>query len=216
MGQRREQVERRFFLSVVLGLVVLAGCSPVISSEFRKEARNDLTFSMAFSDPTAYTGSVVIWGGVIIGIMNRPDGTTLAVLETPLSYRERPEGSEQSQGRFIAETPQFLDPAVFSSGRKVTIAGTITGKETRPLGKAKVPYIYPVIRIKQIHLWSMQPEYLQPPGYWWMGEPYDYWPYGWPYEGFENRSGYEEREQRGGEPGEREHSAGEHEGRDHR
>lgn len=215
MKQRREKVQRGFFLAAVLGLVVLSGCGPVISSEFRNEARKDLTFSMAFSDPAAYTGSVVIWGGVIIGIMNQPEGTTLVVLETPLSYRERPETSDRSRGRFIAETPQFLDPAMFSTGRKVTIAGAITGKETMPLGKAKVPYTYPVIRIKQIYLWSMQPEYMPPPGYWYMGGPYGYWPYGWPYEGFENGGEREEGEHFRGEHEEREHGGREHEERDH-
>ncbi len=185
--------QRRFCTAVVLGLVALSGCAPVISSEWRKEARKDLTFATAFHDPAAYTGSIVIWGGIIIGVANRPEGTALTVLETPLSYRERPEHSERSRGRFIAVTSQFLDPAVYSRGRKVTVAGEIIGKETKPMGKSKVPYTYPVVRIKQIHLWSIRLEYVPPPDYWWYGGFYDYWPD----EGFDEGLGEDEGEGEG-------------------
>jgi outer membrane lipoprotein len=167
-----EMIERRFLVAVVLSMAVLSGCAPVISSEWRNEARKDLTFSMALRDPTAYTGSIVIWGGIIIGIANHPDGTALAVLETPLTYRERPRNSAYSSGRFIATTPQFLDPAVFRRGRMITLAGEIIGKETRPLGKSEVQYTYPVVRVKQIVLW--EPEYAPPADYWWY-EDSDFW-----------------------------------------
>ena len=183
-------IRRKFRVAVVLSMAVLSGCTPVISSEWRKEARKDLTFTMALHDPGAYTGSIVIWGGIIIDVTNRPDGTMLAVLETPLNSGERPESSEYSRGRFIATTPQFLDPVVYSRGRKITVAGEIIGKETRPMAKSEVLYTYPVIRIKQINLWSVQPEYAPPPDYWWHGGPYDFWPD----EGFDNGLGDEDRE----------------------
>ncbi len=166
-------IKRRFLVAVVLSMAVLSGCAPVISSELRKEARKDLTFPMALRDPTAYTGSIVIWGGIIMGIANHPDGTALVVLETPLTYRERPQNSAYSRGRFIATTPQFLDPAVYRRGRLITVAGEIIGKETRQLGKSKIQYTYPVVSIKQINLW--EPEYIPTSDYWWY-EDSDFWP----------------------------------------
>jgi len=44
---------RRFLAAVALSMAVLSGCAPVISSEWRKEARKDLTFPMVLRDPTA-------------------------------------------------------------------------------------------------------------------------------------------------------------------
>lgn len=152
---------------------------------------------MVLHDPAAYTGSIVIWGGIIMGIANRPDGTALAVLETPLKYEEMPESSEYSQGLFIAATSLFLDPEVFKRGRMVTVAGEITGRKTRPLGKTKVNYTYPVIGIKQIVLWSIMPEYAYPPDYCWYGGPDDFWPDEGRESGTENEGRENEERERG-------------------
>lgn len=59
--------------------------------------------------PEAYRGSLVIRGGIIIDVDNGSEGSSIAVLETPLAYGEQPEGSEYSRGRFLATTPQFAD-----------------------------------------------------------------------------------------------------------
>ena len=61
---------------------------------------------------------------------------------------------ESSQGLFIARTPEFLDPQTYLSGRKVTVAGEIIGEK---LGKFKeTPYVYPIIKIREIHPWEKE------------------------------------------------------------
>lgn len=63
-----------------------------------------------------------------------------------------------------------MDPAIFAPRRKVTVAGQIVDKVTRPIGS--VNYTYPVIAIKQIFLWpvpTMQYYY----------EPSEYYPEEW-------------------------------------
>ena len=56
-----------------------------------------------------------------------------------------------SEGRFIIQTPGFLDPAIYSPGRKLTVAGTVAGKEVRPLGE--IEYTYPIIEKRELYLW---------------------------------------------------------------
>jgi hypothetical protein len=111
-------------------------------------------------DGTPYTGSVVIWGGVIISVDNCSDGSSIAVLQTPLDDRDQPKDIEYSRGRFIATTPHLADPLVFGKGRRITVVGEISGKETMPIGRSAL-YSYPVLRIKQLVLWSL-PDYLPP------------------------------------------------------
>lgn len=167
------------FLFLALILFGVAGCTYPISRDLREEARENLTFSMVLQNPTSYTGAIVIWGGAIISTINRPEGTDITVLEIPLDSMERRQAEAYSHGRFIAKISKFLDPAIYSPGRRITMAGEIIGKETKPLGE--ITYTYPVIVIKQIYLWR-QRSYRIPPGYYcstwdW---PYDpFWPYGW-------------------------------------
>ena len=163
---------------VAAALVVslcMIGCQYPISREYRLQARQDLTVPLVQADPEACKGDTVIWGGKVIQTVNRPDGTELTVLASPLDAGEDPLSDAYSEGRFIARTSQFLDPEVYARGRRVTLAGQITGTEARPLGGTQ--YAYPVVEIKQITVWPREMYYYDGgyyPGYY-------YGPYGWPY-----------------------------------
>ncbi len=178
-------------------LFLIAGCAYPISKELRQEATKEVTFPMVLRNPTAYFGSIVIWGGKIIETQNVARGSELFVLETPLDYQEMPEAEKYSQGRFIARSSTFLDPEVYKKGKKITVAGEVIGKETKPLGKTA--YTYPVILVKQIHLWKKyRAYYASPPAYYygpyyrpydWYGSYSPYSPYdryGWPYDYYDN------------------------------
>jgi outer membrane lipoprotein len=168
---------RNFGLSVVLAaFVILAGCAYPISSELRHEAKQDVTFAQVIQNPDAFKGTVVIWGGKILDISNQANGTELTILQVPLDYEEIPRNDRASQGRFIAISKQFLDPELYQKGKKITLAGEITGHETLDLGKMQ--YNYPTVSVREIHLWR-ETVYIQPyyPYYyygWWGG-----WGWGW-------------------------------------
>lgn len=175
------------FLPLGLLLLVLSGCAPVISPQIRQEAAKAPPFSAVAQNPTAHKGSMVVWGGSILQTENYPKSTQILVLEIPLGYDRKPKAEENSQGRFIAETPRFLDPAIYRKGMRITVAGEVVGTQTRPLDKTE--YTYPVIRIREIHLWKEQRVVYPPPYYWghwnyyrgpwgWYGWPY-YRPYYW-------------------------------------
>jgi len=180
---------RRFprFLFFGVFLFVISGCAYPISKELRQEASKELTFSTVLQNPTAYIGSIVIWGGKIIETQNVAGGSEIIVLETPLDYQEMPEAEKYSQGRFVAKSSTFLDPEVYKKGKRITVAGEIIGKETKPLGKTE--YTYPVVMIKQVHLWRKARVYPYPPPYYYgpYYGPYDWYGpygpyYGWPYD----------------------------------
>jgi outer membrane lipoprotein len=167
------------FGGLALGLVVLmvSGCAtkPIAKEYRQRAAAEDVTFSMVFAHPDAYKGDVVLWGGIIIKTKNLKKSTDIMVLETPLHGSERPDARSYSRGRFIARSSKLLDPEIYRRGKKITVAGVVSGKKTMPLGETT--YTYPVLSVKQIVLWqSYHPHYAYP--YLWG----PYWgPYGGPY-----------------------------------
>jgi outer membrane lipoprotein len=166
-----------------IGLILLlSGCAHTISEPLRKMARRDLSFHQLKQDPDAYVGEVVILGGIILDVENMgPSKARLEVLETPLEYREFPKDEVYSRGRFIAYVPKFLDPEVFKKGRKITLAGEVTGKETRLFDNVEV--VCPAILVKELHLWRRELRAYPPIGYWnlyWYGSHW-WWGWGWSY-----------------------------------
>jgi len=159
MAQRSKKYDIRHkpvpeLICITLLLLMISACASPISSEVRKEAKGNLEFITVLENPSSFHGAVVIWGGVIIKTVNRAGESSLFIQETPLNFRGRPKGREFSQGLFIARTPEFLDPQTYLSGRKVTVAGEIIGEK---LGKFKdTPYVYPVIKIREIHPWEKE------------------------------------------------------------
>ncbi len=124
---------------------------------------------------SAYNGKSVIWGGDIIQTTNQQDGTRqIEVFQRPLGWGEEPKGTLASEGRFLIVADKYLDPYIFKTGRKITVAGEIQGEQIRPLGK--MDYRYPVLLSKQIYLWE---------NYYYYPYPYYYWPlWGYPYRGW--------------------------------
>ncbi len=168
----------------VLLLAGLSGCASVISKEVRSEATPLESFAELRNEPERFQGKTVILGGEIVETRNRADATTLVVLEKPLNGSDRPKDTDASGGRFLARFSEYLDPVVFAVGRKVTIAGTVTGVETENVGET--PYRYVVIRGREVHLWPKYPP--APPGYYgppWYDPWYPYYP--WPYDPYWGR-----------------------------
>jgi outer membrane lipoprotein len=209
---------------LALGLIVLmdSGCATnPIAKEYRQQAAaEDVTFSMVLSNPDAYVGDVVLWGGFIIKTQNLKNATNITVLESPLQGSERPSARDYSSGRFIARSSKLLDPEIYRPGKKITVAGVVSGKETHPLGKTT--YTYPVISVKQMVLWKPYRRYAYPSywgpfwspywgPYWRWGPGYGY--YGDDEEGFEGEDHEHFRNEREG--AEDEHFGNERERAEH-
>jgi len=136
----------------ILLLALLSGCvSRPIAHNLRKQAQ-PLTYTQATANPKTTTGTIVIWGGKIINTVNVTNSGEIFVLQLPLSRRGKPTSNDSAaQGRFIAVSPEFLDPAKYPVGSLVTVAGQLNG--VRNERQQNVFYRYPLLDVKQIYLW---------------------------------------------------------------
>jgi outer membrane lipoprotein len=169
--------------STILALLILGSCAvPVIPEDIRNEAVPISSFADVRQNPEKYMGKTIITGGYIVSTINNDeDNSTLIILTFPLDSSEEPEVWKTNQGRLLVNVAEFLDPAIFASGRQITVAGTITGLEAQPLGKMSYKYI--VMRARRIYLWSRDYRYYSYPfypyPYWnpWYPDGYPWWPY---------------------------------------
>ncbi len=152
------------------------GCAPVISKELRAQVDKEISFRELSRDPASYQGKIVLLGGEIIGAKNLREGTLIEILHRPTNREGRPKEGDLSEGRFLALYDGYLDPAVYAQGREVTVAGVIKGKRVLPMDE--IEYVYPLVEIKEIHLWPprREAEYYWPHPYyydpWWWSYPY--------------------------------------------
>lgn len=173
-----------FPLTAIFGLSLLSGCGNVLSKEALRSVTPGVTFMQVKANPEAFKGETLELGGQIVDSQISQGGSILEILSYSLDSYGEPQQPNENEGRFLAKTDRFLDPALYKSGRMVTLTGTVAGKETKPLGK--IEYTYPVFRIGEIYLWPQytQSQYMNYPGpyyynswgppYYW-GGPYRYW-----------------------------------------
>jgi len=157
----------------ILGLalaVLLGGCASAFPREVMRTVDTSITAGDLRRDPAAHKGARVIVGGEILSTQPRPGQTEIELLARRLRDDDSPERSDRSPGRLLLRSPDFLDPAVYAPGRRVTVIGTVSGEEERKVGE--LPYRYPVIAIERIRLWAQ--EVAQYGAYY----PWPGWPYG--------------------------------------
>lgn len=168
----------RLLVIPLMAFLVLAGCAHVISEEARRMVDPAVSFSKLKENPDNYIGKYLLLGGAMAAAKNTKEGAQLEVVQFNLESSGIPEDSFHSGGRFLAVTPDFLDPAIYRPGRMVTLMGEVKGKKTLPLDEAD--YTYPVLSIREIYVWKELYEgkgYPYPtPGY------YNYDPFYWGYE----------------------------------
>jgi len=138
--------------ATLLLFFILDGCTSTPKSPNRQESYEKISFSEILKSPEQYQGKVVRLGGVILDLVNTEEGSTLEILEKPLTWRGRPKPDDDSGGRFIAVFGEFLDKAIYRMDRQVTIIGEITGMKTAPIGEAT--YNYPLLSGREIRLWK--------------------------------------------------------------
>jgi len=141
-------------------LAFMSACAPVISQTTMNTVDKSISFPALQQRPDILKGRVVLLGGQIIATTVTADETWIEVLEKPLDYQQRPLDTDQSSGRFLVRFQGFLDPAIYASGRKLTVAGQVEGKVVRPL--KEMNYTYPVLISKEHHLWKPDDAYSTP------------------------------------------------------
>jgi outer membrane lipoprotein len=163
----------RWWILLAVGLVSACATTPApLRGEF-----SEMTPADAQASGNPQTGMEVRWGGVIADVHPGKDETCLTILSRPLDSTAAPEEGDRTQGRFIACSKGFFDPAVYAQKREVTVVGTLVGTETRNIGE--YAYLYPKVQAKTVYLWPKRQRYypVYPPPYYY---PY-YDPFFYPY-----------------------------------
>ncbi len=135
----------------ILALVLLTGCASVISKEVLNESDTKVVFGDLKQNTDNYLEKSVVLGGTIVEVGNDASGSWMIVLQRPLDYRLEPKLNDQTEGRFLVLSDQILEESVFAKGRRITVAGRVSGSETRSLDQ--ISYNYPRLTLREYHLW---------------------------------------------------------------
>ncbi len=134
-----------------LALFLFSGCGPVLSQAVIDESDRNVLLGELQRNPENYIGKSVLFGGTIVRVGNDASGSWVEVLQRPLGYRLEPELNDQTAGRLLLVSDDIWDDQIFSKGRKITLVGKVEGTETRSLDE--ITYAYPVLRVREYHLW---------------------------------------------------------------
>ena len=136
------------FLVAAVTLLALGGCATV-PAPLAGDNFSAVTPQQAVAGNAS--GERVRWGGEIIKVEPRSDATCFEVLSRELWSDARPKRRDQSDGRFVACTKGFYDPAVYTRGRDLTVTGNVAGTEQHKVGEYE--YTYPRVDADRVYLW---------------------------------------------------------------
>lgn len=137
-------------------LVLLTGCASTIPEPIRQAPAGAPELNAAQQAPEKHQGQPVRWGGMVLQLQNLEEGSQVEILARPLDASGRPQEGDQSPGRFIARIPEFIDPAVVTPGREITVVGSLNGTLSRDIDAFE--YIFPVVEVRHYHLWMPRVE----------------------------------------------------------
>ncbi len=134
-----------------IAAIALLGLSACVTP-YPQGTVSDLTVSGARDTPPELP-EAVRWGGTIVSVENKADGTSsLEIVSRPLGYAGRPVRNDQSDGRFIAEIADVVDPGIVKAGRDITVTGLVSDVIVGTIGES--PYRFPVVAVDDFHYWS--------------------------------------------------------------
>jgi len=159
-GKHWSKYKLTLLLILLFACSGLPNCAPALSSQFRQQVGPPVPFQELLDEIETHQGERVIWGGYILETVNEPNGSLLTMLQAPLDAQNKPRSRDLSEGRFLIQTENFLDPEIYSKGRKVTVGGKVAGVRPQPLGNRL--YRYPIIEAEELHLWPKETSYARP------------------------------------------------------
>lgn len=138
----------RMIVAAFLAILLLNGCSHVISAENLKLVDRSVGYRELQASPETFVGRTVLVGGVIAGLNSSGDLFTLEVAQLELLTNGVPDEDSRPGGRFLAISSQLIDPLFFRPGQLVTVVGEVKGKKVQKLDDADYPY--PLIAIREL------------------------------------------------------------------
>lgn len=168
-------MDTRLFHNTGLAVLLLFITACTTLQPFPVPANNPPVNSVRYN-LADYRGQQVTWGGQILAIDVKQSSSQVTILAKPLDSNGEPVDTDKSVGRFIARFSGFRDPAVFTAGRNLTVAGKITGSETRKIGD--YPYVHPLVEVESYRLWPVKViRNYDRYDYWWYDPWYPWYPW---------------------------------------
>ncbi len=138
-------------VAILVCSAILVSCG-VISPQVQKTSVSVPSFEVLVRDVAQYRDQTVILGGYLLEVQNKPDQTVMTALQVvPLSSGQKPGAKDRSQGRLIIVSTQFLDPEIYTKGRKITVAGKVIGSSQNETNTE--PYAYLRLEAIEVYLW---------------------------------------------------------------
>ncbi|MFO0775777.1 MAG: Slp family lipoprotein [Nitrospiraceae bacterium] len=197
---RGKSIRQWTYVAALVTALLSSGCASmyggpdeVVNRALTPELRQQIDRTVTFADVREATdrvvGRTVMLDGLVLSAKRAADRTEIEMLQLPREEGRPPTRDRtQSQGRFLAIHPQFIDPARFEPGLVMTVVGEVQGAETRALDEGE--YRYPVLALKQLVTWEVRdapaaPQYaggaMRPfasEHHWWGPTSYYFGPFG--------------------------------------
>ncbi len=132
--------------------ILLSSCLSPFSKSTLEQVNLEISLKELRESTDSHEGLTMLLGGNIIEAHNKQEGTLLKIIQKRLDRRGHPCAEDITGGRFMVLVDDFLDPAIYREGRKVTIIGKIQEKQVEKIGE--VDYIYPLLHAEEIYLWK--------------------------------------------------------------
>ena len=136
---------------LLLTVFMFAGCAMVPDTLEVPEGTALVSYSSAVTSGASARGQKARWGGIVVGVENKPNKTLIELAHFPLNHYGKPRSNGETSGRFKVQIDGFVDPIVFEEGRTATFLGTLIEPTTGMVGEQ--PYIYPTIAADDYHMW---------------------------------------------------------------
>jgi outer membrane lipoprotein len=132
----------------------------------------DISYSQAQQNSSHYKNAPVRWGGVVFSIENKQQYSLAQVLLYPLNSNGRPNLDKPGQGLFMLKSAELLDPAVYTKGSELTVAGTLVGNAELSIDNKTLQL--PMVSANALYHW---PNYARNSSYGLGDFRYGYYPY---------------------------------------
>lgn len=143
----------RLILLLLATLPGVLACAPAVSKQSMGLVDPSISFEIVLQDPGRYNGRYLLAGGAVASVrLSEGGGSEIEVVQLPTDQRGRITSTDHSAGRFIVLDQAFRDPAIYYSGRLVTLVGRVVGSRVGELGGKE--YRYPVLAVHELRLWA--------------------------------------------------------------
>ncbi len=147
-------IKRYGYILGIFFIMLVMGCATGISRQSRSKVTYAGTFSKLQKTPDVYKDEIIMFGGKILETNVSSTLSQLTVLQLELGNNGQPVNFDQSNGRFMVRSNQFLDPEIYQNGMLLTIVGTFKGSKVRAIGG--FDYAYPLVEPIEIKLWPKE------------------------------------------------------------